>query len=118
MEAELEVLCMCKPDILKGGGELTTEQQTELQQEYGIKCTTRPLRKGRAKEYPEQDSSEWRELTCHGHVRNIEAAHLKAAIHGARLQHLRSSHRGGGRTIPPGGGGGPGGLRTYIYIYI
>ena len=76
MEAELEV--MCKPVILKDGGELTTEQQAGLLQVYHVKRGTRPLRAGRAKEYPEQDTSEWRELTCHGHVDNIKAAHLKA----------------------------------------
>ena len=76
MEAELEV--SFKPVILKDGGELTTEQQAELLQEYGVKCTTRPLRAGRAKEYPEQDTSEWRELTCHGHVDRIKTARQKA----------------------------------------
>ena len=47
MEADLEVYF--KPVILKDGGELTTEQQAELLKEYGVKCTTRPLRAGRAK---------------------------------------------------------------------
>ena len=55
MEAELEV--SFKPVILKDGGELTTEQQAGLLETFGVKCTTRPLRAGRAKEYPEQDTS-------------------------------------------------------------
>ena len=72
MEAELDV--SCKPVILKDGGELTTEQQDLLRTEYNVKCTTRPLRAGRAKEYPEQDTSEWRELTCHGEADYIKFA--------------------------------------------
>ena len=58
MEAELEG--WSKPRLLKDGGELTTEQQDFLLDTYNVKCTTRPLRAGRAKEYPEQDTSEWR----------------------------------------------------------
>ena len=76
MEAELEVCC--QPLLLKDGGELTTEQQDLLRVTYNVKCTTRPLRAGRAKEYPEQDTSEWRELTCHGNVDNIKAARQRA----------------------------------------
>ena len=76
MEPELEV--SCRPALLKDGGELTTEQQDFLLVTYNVKCTTRPLRAGRAKEYPEQDTSAWRELTCHGHIDNIKAARRKA----------------------------------------
>ena len=74
--APLEVCC--QPHVLRHGGELTTKQQDELQKKYNVKCTTRPLRAGRAKEYPDQDTSEWRELTCYGDVDRIKAAHQEA----------------------------------------
>ena len=77
--APLEVCC--QPLLLKHGGELTTKQQDDLRVKYNVKCTTRPLRAGRAKElqeFPGQDTSEWRELTCYGDVDRIKAAHQKA----------------------------------------
>ena len=76
MEVELHVCC--QPVILKDGGELTTVQQESLWTSYDVKCTTRPLRAGRAREYPDQDTSEWRELTCQGPVDKIKAACEKA----------------------------------------
>ena len=72
----------CQPHLLRDGGELTTKQQDELKKEYHVKCTTRPLRAGRVKElqelFPGEDTSEWRELTCHGDVDRIKAAFQKA----------------------------------------
>ena len=75
----MEVSCKKKrPVLLKDGRELNTKQQEVLLEKYKVKCTTRPLRAGRAREYPDQDTSEWRELTCHGYVDNIKAARQKA----------------------------------------
>ena len=78
---EMEVSCKKKrPVLLKDGRELNTKQQEVLLEKYKVKCTTRPLRAGRAKEYTEQDTSEWRELTCHGEADYIKVA-LKEALH-------------------------------------
>ena len=67
------------PIIVKGGGELTTEQQTQLSNKFDLKCTTRPMRAGRMKEYPGQDTSDWKELTCYGRgLNNVNSAVLEA----------------------------------------
>ena len=77
MEPKVEVCSQLV--LLKDDGEFTTKQQEVLLEKYKVKCSTRPLRTGRAKEYPEQDTSEWRELTCHGDPDYIKAA-LKEAL--------------------------------------
>ena len=46
-EEELIVLCKM-PVLLKDGGELTTDQQQSIMKQFQVKCTTRPLRHGRA----------------------------------------------------------------------
>ena len=53
---EMEV--SCKPVLLKDGRELNTKQQEVLLEKYKVKCTTRPLRAGRAKEYTEQEEQQ------------------------------------------------------------
>ena len=53
-----ELQVCSQPFVLKDGGELTTEQQDFLRHKYTVKCTTRPLRAGRAKEYTEQEQQQ------------------------------------------------------------
>ena len=46
-----ELIVLCKmPVLLKDGGELTTDQQKSILQEFQVKCTTRPFSAARAKE--------------------------------------------------------------------
>ena len=73
MEEGLLVVCQL-PVLLKDGAELTTEQQRSIMQQFHVKCTTRPLRHGRAGVHSTEDTREWRELSCHGPVGKVEAA--------------------------------------------
>ena len=43
-------------------------------QQFHVKCTTRPLRHGRAGVHSTEDTRDWRELTFHGPVGKVEAA--------------------------------------------
>ena len=73
-----ELLVLCKvPVLLKDGGELTTNQQQSILNDFQVKCTTRPVRNGRAGQAgadSTEDTRSWRELTFWGPAKKVEAA--------------------------------------------
>ena len=63
-----DYIVLCKaPVLVKDGGELTTDQQRSIMNTFKVKCTTRPVRNGRAGQAGStEETGPWRELTFWG----------------------------------------------------
>ena len=90
-----DYIVLCKaPVLVKDGGELTTDQQRSIMNTFKVKCTTRPVRNGRAGQAGStEETGTWRELTFWGPSKKIAAAvkEAKRLCEETRLQRENES---------------------------